>query len=96
MIAKAGFAVLSVGYVLALCASFAFGQTQTTGRIAGTVKDERGALVVGAEVTVTSKTTAGERRVITDSVATYTVPLLAPGAYDVRITARGFATSVFD
>src|SRR5258705_12518260 len=96
MIAKTGIALPSVIWLLALCTSSAFGQSQTTGRIAGTVKDERGALVVGAEVTVNSKTTAGERRVITDNEATYTVPLLAPGAYDVRITARGFATSVID
>lgn len=96
MIAKTGIALPSVIWLLALCTSSAFGQSPTTGRIAGTVKDERGALVVGAEVSVNSKTTAGERRAITDNEATYTVPLLAPGAYDVRITARGFATSVFD
>jgi hypothetical protein len=96
MIAKTGIALLSVIWLLALCTSSAFAQSQTTGRIAGTVKDERGALVVGAEVTVNSKSTAGERRVITDNEASYTVPLLPPGSYDVRITARGFATSVFD
>src|SRR5258705_4288258 len=96
MIPKTGFTLLSVIWLLALCTCSTFAQSQTTGRIAGTVKDERGALVVGAEVTVNSKTTAGERRVITNKEATYTVPLLPPGAYDVRITARGFATSVFD
>lgn len=96
MIAKIGIAVLSVSYYLALCASSAFAQSQTTGRIAGTVKDERGALVVGAEITVSSKTTAVERRVTTDNEANYTVPLLSPGQYYVRITGRGFATSIFD
>jgi hypothetical protein len=96
MIVKAGVAVLSVGYVLVLCASSAFAQSQTTGRIAGTVKDERGALIVGAEISVSSKTTAGERKVTTDSDANYTVPLLPPGQYYVRIAASGFAASVFD
>lgn len=62
MIAKTGITLLSVSCFLALCASSAFAQSQTTGRIAGAVKDERGALIVGAEITVSSKTTAGERR----------------------------------
>ena len=96
MISKTDIALLSVIWLLISCTSSAFAQSQTTGRIAGTVKDERGALVVGAEVTINSKTTAGERRVITDSEGTYTVPLLPPGAYQVKIAASGFATSVFD
>jgi hypothetical protein len=34
--------------VLLLLTSSAFPQTQTTGRIAGTVKDQNGAVIVGA------------------------------------------------
>ena len=96
MIAKTGIALLWVSVLLVLGTSSAFAQSPTTGRIAGTVKDERGALLVGADVTVSSKTTAGERRVATDNQANYAVPLLPPGAYRVTITANGFATSVFD
>jgi hypothetical protein len=71
-------------------------QSQTTGRIAGTVKDERGAVVVGAEVTVSSKATGDERRVTTDTQGYYSVAALPPGAYRVRVAARGFAAMVFD
>jgi hypothetical protein len=69
---------------------FALAQSQTTGRIAGTVKDQNGAVIVGAAVTVTSLATADERKVTTDTDGNYAVPLLPPGTYRVRITASGF------
>src|SRR5216117_2917699 len=78
---------------LSICA---LGQSQTTGRIVGTVKDERGAVIVGAEVTVTSLATAEERKVTTDTEGNYAVPLLPPGAYRVRVTANGFSSALFD
>ena len=96
MIAKTGIALLWVSWLMALCTSSAFAQSQTTGRIAGTVKDQRGALIVAANVTVSSKTTAEERKVTTDNEGNYTVPLLASGTYRVRVTSNGFAPAVFD
>ena len=74
----------------------AFAQTQTTGRIAGTVKDQNGAVIVGAEVTVVSKATGDKRKVNTDDEGNYTVPLLPPGSYEVSITASGFRKARFD
>src|SRR2546428_11455694 len=71
-------------------------QTQTTGRIAGTVKDQTGAVIVGAEVTVVSRTTGDERKVTTDSEGNYAVPLLPPGTYRVKVTALGFNAVLFD
>jgi len=82
--------------VLVLCTPSAFSQSATTGRIAGTVRDQKGELVVWAEITVRSNTTAAERKVTPDDDAHYNVPLLPPGKYQVRITANGFAPSVFD
>jgi hypothetical protein len=84
-----------VGALLALC-SPALSQSQTTGRIAGTVKDERGAVIARAEVTVHSNSTAEERRVTTDDQGNYSVPLLAPGRYRIRVTATGFISASFD
>ncbi len=48
---KATLLVLPFAFLLlpSLCV---LAQTQTTGRIAGTVKDQNGAVIVGAEVTV--------------------------------------------
>lgn len=96
MIAKTGIALFWVGWLLVLCTSSALAQSQTTGRIAGTVKDQRGALIVAANVTVRSNTTAEERHSTTDHEGNYTVPLLPPGTYWVRITSNGFAPAVFE
>ena len=81
---------------LSLATVFALAQSQTTGRIAGTVKDPNGAVIVGAEVTVTSLATAEERKVTTDAEGNYAVPLLSPGTYRVRVTADGFNPALFD
>ena len=76
--------------LLVLYSISAFAQSQTTGRIAGTVKDPNGAVIVGAEVTVKSLATAEERKVTTDEEGNYAVPLLSPGTYRVSVTANGF------
>jgi len=96
MLLKTCIALLSVGFLAHLLDSSAFAQSPTTGRIAGSVKDQNGALLVGAEVEVVNKATAGRRRVTADSEARYVVPLLAPGIYSVRIVYSGFADAVFD
>ena len=96
MIAKTGIASLWIGWLLALCISCASAQSPTSGRIAGTVKDQRGALIVGAEVTISSKATAEERRVTTDNQGNYAVPLLASGNYRVKVRANGFNSALFD
>ena len=76
--------------MVVLCASAALGQNQTTGRIAGTVKDPNGALIAGAKVTVESKTTAAERIGTTDDQGNFTVSLLPPGLYHLKVAAVGF------
>jgi hypothetical protein len=88
-------AVLRACLLSALCTAPTFSQSPTTGRIAGTVKDQNGAHIISAEVTITSKTTAAERRVVTNDQGNFSVPLLSPGTYAVRITASGFSPAVF-
>ncbi|HEY3136727.1 MAG TPA: carboxypeptidase-like regulatory domain-containing protein, partial [Blastocatellia bacterium] len=73
-----------------------FAQSQTTGRIAGTVRDPNGAIIVSAEVTVSSSATAEERKTTTDDQGNYSVPLLPPGTYRVKVAANGFNSAVFD
>src|SRR5436189_5517087 len=70
-----------------------FAQSPTTGRIAGTVRDPNSAVIVGAEVTVSSKATAEERKVITDNEGNYSASLLTPGVYRIKVTATGFASA---
>jgi hypothetical protein len=79
----------------ALCTSATVAQSPTTGRIAGTIKDEKSARIVGAQVTITNNATAEQRRVTSDDQGNYSVPLLSPGTYLVKITATGFALASF-
>ncbi len=79
-----------VGFLLAVYIAPAHGQSQTTGQVAGVVKDRSGAVIGGAEVTVVSNATREQRKATTDDTGSYAVPLLPPGAYQVSVTANGF------
>ena len=48
-----------------------FAQSQTTGRIAGTVRDPTGAVILGAEAVVFNRATAEERRTKTNEHGDY-------------------------
>lgn len=76
--------------LILLLASSVFAQTQTTGRIAGTVKDQHDALIVGAKVTLASQATSEVRAATTDSTGNFAVAFLSPGVYRVNIEAVGF------
>ena len=64
----------------------------TTGTIEGTVVDETGAVVSGANVTLTHQSTGGTRTLSTDTSGRYTAPLLQVGNYDVSVQLAGFTT----
>jgi len=84
---------------LAACLLFhpflANAQSQTTGSIAGVVKDPAGAVVAGAEVTAKNNATGEERKTVTNKMGSYAVPLLPPGVYTVTVAANGFENAVF-
>jgi len=67
---------------------------QTTGTLGGTVTDDTGALIPGADVTVTSESTGVARATITSDTGTFLVPSLAPGNYELRVEMPGFSTYV--
>jgi hypothetical protein len=91
-----GLALFSSVCLLLICSLTALAQSQTTGRIAGTVKDEKGAALPGAEVTVTNKATGEVRTVVADDSGNYIVPLLPPGEYSVSVTTNGFKKFITD
>src|SRR5438309_9244612 len=84
--------IAGISLVLAVRAS---SQTQTTGRITGTVKDAQGAVIVGAEVSVENAATGDRHSAVTDSSGTYSILQLPPATYVVNIRARGFSPAVF-
>jgi hypothetical protein len=73
----------------------AFGQAGTTG-VYGDVKDQQGAVVVGATVTVVNLATGAERTTKTDATGAYQFRGLAPGLYRVKVDAAGFRSTVHD
>ncbi|MGH9327485.1 MAG: TonB-dependent receptor [Terriglobia bacterium] len=80
-----------VGLLLLWCGINTQGQT-TFGEITGRVTDPSGAVIPGAQVTVTNEGTGVARQVTTAADGDYTVADLGLGTYEVRVEAQGFAT----
>ncbi len=68
-------------------------QGQATGSFSGTVVDTSGAVVSGANVTITVQATNAARESRTDDSGHYLVPLLGVGVYSIKIDAQGFKAS---
>ena len=90
----------AAGFVLLLTATllvlnlFSFSQTTiSTGSIQGTIVDQSGAVVPGAKVSVTNKSTSRVISITATSTGNYTSGALTPGDYVVRVEAKGFKTS---
>jgi outer membrane receptor protein involved in Fe transport len=62
----------------------------TRGSIAGTVKDNSGALMPGVTVIITNNATGQVRTVVTNESGFYRAPALEPGTYTVRSELQGF------
>jgi hypothetical protein len=73
-----------------------FGQGETTSAIIGQLSDASGAAMPGATVTVTNEETGLRRSGITDDSGRFNFPQLKPGAYSVKVEARGFETQQND
>jgi iron complex outermembrane receptor protein len=81
--------VLVTAVWIALASSAA---AQTTGSLAGVVRDAQGAVVPGVTVTVTGP--SGMRVATTDGQGAYKASALTPGTYQVRFELSGFRTIV--
>src|SRR5215472_6709873 len=77
-------------FVSLVASAAAILSAQTFGEITGEVRDSTGAVVTTATVAVTNQATGASRTVVTNEVGVYTFPSLAPGIYDLRVTAQGF------
>src|SRR5215472_7676198 len=67
-----------------------------TGTISGAVQDESGAVIPGAQVTITNKATGAVRSVTSGAAGEYSATLLAAGSYEVKTSVSGFRTLVRD
>lgn len=85
--------LLALAVVLSLVSLSAFAQSQaTTGNIEGRVLDPNEAAVPNAQVTATNQATGFEKSANTDGEGNYSIILLPPGTYTVRVAqVTGFA-----
>ena len=82
---------LVVVLMTGLLSSLSFGQGIVTGSISGTVQDPQGAMISGATVRATQVATNRVFTTTSSSGGVIQLPSLPPGAYNVTITANGFA-----
>ena len=80
--------------VFLLAAAAAFGQ-KATGEIRGTVLDPSNAAVAKATVVATDVGTGISQSTPSTPEGAYLIPNLAPGTYEVVITATGFLGAVY-
>ena len=69
-------------------------RAQSTAQISGSVKDQTGAVIAGAQVTATDTDTGLKRSAVTDSAGGFVLPNLPVGPYRLEAAAQGFRTYV--
>jgi hypothetical protein len=80
-------------FSLLICLAAArLGAQEATGSINGTVFDAQGAAVVNADVSITDPSTGFNRTTVTGATGNYSMPLLPPSTYILRVHAPGFST----
>lgn len=69
-------------------------QQIATATVSGAVKDPNGALVSGAQVTVTQKATGISREATSNGNGFFVITNLAAGIYEMKVRAKGFAEKI--
>ena len=85
-------AALVIALILA-CADSAFSQI-TVAQLNGSVRDESGAAVKGATLTLRETSTNATYAITSNDSGFYVIPNLPPGQYELTVTFTGFATLI--
>src|SRR5215471_803753 len=89
---------LLVGLGLVMILSFAGpparAQSTSSGTVSGVVTDQQGAVVPGAEVTLTDVATNATRKATSNDAGRYTFVNVSPGIYDISVSRTGFQRAV--
>src|ERR1700680_2741272 len=80
--------------VFSLCLSGSLYAQVTGATLSGTTSDSSGGVIPGAQISIRNTATGITKDVLADSAGYYTAPNLAPGTYEVKVTAKGFNTAV--
>ncbi len=68
------------------------GLAQQNSTITGTVLDKNGAVIPGADVSLTQQQTGFTSKSVSNDNGNFTFPGLNVGTYDLKVTAKGFST----
>jgi hypothetical protein len=82
------------GALLVVLMASNFAYAQATAAINGRVTDQAGAVLPGANVTVTNAATGVSRETVANAEGLYTVPALTAGTYNVKAQLTGFTAFV--
>jgi len=91
---RTSFLRLLVLIVLIAAAGLGSLAAQTTGTILGTLKDQSGAVLPGAEITVTNIDTGITRTATSGARGEFRISALAVGTYDIQAGMTGFQSGV--
>ena len=81
--------------IIIVCAAVAIAQTNRGG-VSGTVFDKTGAVVPGAQVTITNVGTNRSQTLTTSEEGAYSAAALEPVVYRITVEAQGFKKAVVD
>jgi hypothetical protein len=80
--------------VLTLCMCDRLNAQVVGATMTGTISDPSGGAIGGAQISCKELATGVVRQVVSDAAGFYTLPNLAPGTYEVTVTASGFSTAI--
>ncbi|MBZ5604436.1 MAG: carboxypeptidase-like regulatory domain-containing protein [Acidobacteriia bacterium] len=86
--------VAGLGIALSFTATPALAQA-ATGTLEGTVTDQQGAVIAGAEIKMVEPTTNSTRTATSNDVGRFTIVNIPPGTYDVTVTKTGFTAAKY-
>jgi hypothetical protein len=84
------FALPAIFVLLGLARPFFAQTTVGTGSIVGTVSDPSGAVVPGAEITITNAATGQVTKLSTNASGVFSSGAAVPGDYNIQMSAKGF------
>ena len=82
--------ILPLIAVALLLLSVPLTHAQTTAQLTGTVQDTSGAMIPGAQITLTDEATGITRVVQSNRQGLFAFPSLVPGSYTVKVEAKSF------
>src|ERR1043166_3847010 len=89
---KSVLVVLVIASVV-LIPTIAQAQATSTGTVVGVITDQSGAVISGAQVTLTDTATGTSRNASTNAAGAYVFVNVNPGAHSLAVSKQGFTTT---